>query len=505
MAEKARMIVDPSFRIAEIDRRVYGSFIEHLGRAVYTGIYQPGHPAADGDGFRRDVMELVEELGVPIVRYPGGNFVSNFFWEDSVGPKENRRPRLDLAWRTLETNQFGIDEFQKWCRRTGSEVMMAVNLGTRGTADALNLLEYCNLDTNTVYANMRRAGGHPEPYGIKTWCMGNEMDGPWQVGHKPAAEYGRLAAETARAMKLMDDSLEFVMCGSSNIMMPTFPEWERVTLEEAYDDIDYVSLHQYYGNQAGDTADFLANTLELEDFIHTVECTIDYVKAKRRSKKQVNLSFDEWNVWYHTMARDNEKMAREPWDQHPALLEDHYNFEDALLVGLILITFLKHADRIRIACLAQLVNVIAPIMTEENGKAWRQTIFYPFCQASRYGRGVALECPLSSGKHDTSGHTDVSDIDATAVYHEEKGEVTIFAVNRNMTETIDFSADLRAFGENLRVDSHTEMAGYAVDAVNSEMNDRTVAPVQTTRHTLENGEFTAQLRPLSWNVIVFKV
>jgi alpha-N-arabinofuranosidase len=493
---KASMVVDKDFRTAEIDKRIYGSFIEHLGRAVYNGIYEPGHPSADEDGFRKDVIELVKELGVPIVRYPGGNFVSNFFWEDSVGPKENRKPRLDLAWRTLETNEFGIDEFQKWCKKTDSQVMMAVNLGTRSTKDALNLLEYCNLDTDTTYAKMRREGGHKEPYNIKTWCMGNEMDGPWQVGHKPAAEYGLLAAETAKAMKIMDDSLEFVLCGSSNIMMPTFPEWERITLEEAYDYVNYVSLHQYYGNDAGDTADFLASTLDLEEFIHTVICTIDYVKAKKRSDKQINLSFDEWNVWYHTMKSDNEKMAREPWDRHPHLLEDHYNFEDALLVGLILITFLKHADRVRIACLAQLVNVIAPIMTEDDGPAWRQTIYYPFLQASKYGRGYALQCPLTGAVHDTSKHSDVSDVDATAVWNEEKKEVTVFAVNRSLTETVDFSCDLRSFG-NVKVVKHTEMAGYNVNAENSAASDTAVAPKDSSDHSLDGGRLDVHFKPLS--------
>ena len=229
---KAKMIVDKDFRIAEVDKRVYGSFIEHLGRAVYNGIYQPGHPAADEDGFRRDVLELVKELDVPIIRYPGGNFVSNFYWEDSVGPKNERKPRLDLAWRTLETNEFGLGEFAKWSKKAGSDIMMAVNLGTRGISDALNLLEYCNLDTNSYYSNLRKSHGVKEPYNIKTWCLGNEMDGPWQMGHKTAVEYGRLAAETAKAMKTMDDSIELVSCGSSNVEMPTFPEWEAATLEE---------------------------------------------------------------------------------------------------------------------------------------------------------------------------------------------------------------------------------------------------------------------------------
>ena len=503
MSEKAKMIIDKDFRIAKIDKRLYGSFIEHLGRAVYNGIYQPGHGSADEDGFRKDVLELVRELDVPIVRYPGGNFVSNFYWEDSVGPKDQRKKRLDLAWRTLEPNEFGINEFTKWCKKAGSEVMMAVNLGTRGVPDALNFLEYCNLDTDTYYADLRRKHGDKEPYGIKTWCMGNEMDGPWQTGQKPAFEYGRLAAEAAKAMKMMDDSLEFVLCGSSGVNMPTFPEWERITLNEAYDYVDYVSLHSYYGNKENDTADFFASTLDLEHFLHSVISTCDYVKAVKRSKKQINLSFDEWNVWYHTIDSDNEKMAREPWDQHPHLLEDHYNFEDAILNGLILITFLKHSDRIRIACLAQLVNVIAPIMTEDDGPAWRQTIFYPFLHASKYGRGYALHCPLTSGRHDTSKHDGVTDIDATAVYNEEKGEVTIFAVNRNTDEDVEFSADLRSF-ENISFIEHIGLVNDDLKAENSAVKEN-VKPETIPGSVFDGGIFESKLKKASWNVIRFKV
>ena len=349
MAGKTKMIIDRDFRIAKVNDRIYGSFIEHLGRAVYEGIYQPGHPEADEDGFRKDVLQLVRELNVPIIRYPGGNYVSNYYWEDAVGPE--RKGRLDLAWRTYESNAVGIGEFAKWAEKAGSDVMMAVNLGTRGIADALNLLEYCNLDTNSTYADLRRSHGRKDPYGIKVWCLGNEMDGPWQIGHKTAYEYGRIAAQTAKAMKYMDPSIECVLCGSSNVEMPTFPEWEATALTEAYDDIDYISLHSYYGNREDDTADFLAKTQDLENFIRTVIAACDYVKAKKRSRKTIRLSFDEWNVWYHTTDQDNQDMAEKPWRTAPHLLEDIYTFEDAVMDGLILITFLKHADRLQMACL----------------------------------------------------------------------------------------------------------------------------------------------------------
>ena len=496
---KASMIIDKGFAIAEIDKRIYGSFIEHLGRAVYNGIYQPGHPSADEEGFRKDVLSLVRELKVPIIRYPGGNFVSNFFWEDSVGPKSQRKKRLDLAWRTLETNEFGLGEFANWSQKAGSEIMLAVNLGTRGMADALNLLEYCNMDTDSYYADLRRSHGVQKPYGIKTWCLGNEMDGPWQAGHKTAYEYGRLAAETAKAMKMMDNSLEFVSCGSSNVDMATFPEWEAVSLNEDYDYVDYVSLHQYYGNPEGDTADFLAKTQDLERFIHTVTATCDYIKAKKRSRKTLNLSFDEWNVWFHSKASDDKEMADRPLQRAPHLLEDIYTFEDALLVGLILITFLKHADRLKIACLAQLVNVIAPIMTDDEGGAFRQSIYYPFLHASRYGRGIVLQPVISSTSHDTSGHSHVSDIDAVAVYNEEKEEVTVFAVNRHPEEDIPFEASLGNF-EGYRVQEYLAMESRDMKAVNS-LSGEQVAPYRKTDYRMEGNVFSTVMRSCSWNVI----
>ncbi|NLG05487.1 MAG: alpha-N-arabinofuranosidase [Clostridia bacterium] len=496
---KAKLIIDKDVRIAEVDKRIYGSFIEHLGRAVYQGIYQPGHPSADEDGFRTDVMELVRELDVPIIRYPGGNFVSNFYWEDSVGP--NRKPRLDLAWRTKETNEFGLNEFSKWTKKVNADIMMAVNLGTRGIADALNLLEYCNLDKGTYYSDLRKSHGVAEPYRIKTWCLGNEMDGPWQIGHKTAVEYGKLAAETAKAMKIMDESIELVSCGSSNVEMPTFPEWEATTLEETYEYVDYISLHNYYGNPENDTADFLAKTQDMENFIRTVIATCDYIKAKKRSKKTLYLSFDEWNVWFHATESDNEEMKSRPWQIAPHLLEDHYDFEDAILVGLILITFLKHADRLKMACLAQLVNVIAPIMTQTDGGAWKQTIYYPFLHASRYGRGVVLQPISSSTKHDTSKHEDVTDIESVALYQEEKDEITVFAVNRSIEEEVLFEVDLRSF-TGYHVVEFIALEQDDMKATNSIIGEQ-VTPIHKNDYEYADGTFTAQLGKCSWNVIRF--
>lgn len=495
----AKMVIDKDFKISKIDNRIYGSFIEHLGRAVYEGIYQPRHQTADADGFRMDVMELVKDLQVPIVRYPGGNFVSSFYWEDSVGPVELRPKRLELAWRSLEPNEIGVNEFSRWCKAVNSEIMMAVNLGTRGVVDACNLLEYCNHPGGTKYSDLRISHGVKEPHRIKTWCLGNEMDGPWQVGSKTPVEYGRLASETAKAMRLIDPTIELVSCGSSNTGMPTFPQWEATTLEHTYDYVDYVSLHQYFGNPDKDTRNFLARSVEMDHFIRTVIATCDFVKAKKRGSKDINLSFDEWNVWFHSNESDNDTMANRPWQKAPALLEDVYTFEDALLVGLMLITFLKHADRVKMACLAQLVNVIAPIMTETDGGAWKQTIFYPYLHASRYGRGIALQPVFDSSKHDTKEYTDVTDVDAVAVYNEEAEEVTIFAVNRDLQEGIPMECDIRSFA-SYRILEHIVLECDDLKASNGPGQDR-VVPGHSANSRVEDGILKTVLNKASWNVI----
>lgn len=496
---KARMIVDKSFRIAQVDNRIYGSFIEHLGRAVYGGIYEPGHETADAGGFRNDVKELIKELDVPIIRYPGGNFVSGYNWEDGVGPVAERPKRLELAWRTLEPNDVGTNEFISWAKEVGSDVMMAVNLGTRGIDAARNLLEYTNHPGGTYWSDLRRSHGYEQPHKIKTWCLGNEMDGPWQIGHKTSIEYGRLALETAKAMRLVDPTIELVSCGSSSTGMPTFPEWEAVTLDHTYEAVDYISLHQYYGNRDNDTANYLALSLDMDHFIHTVKSTCDYIKAKKRSKKTMYLSFDEWNVWYHSNDADRQI---DPWSIAPPQLEDVYNFEDAILVGSMLITFLRHADRVKMACLAQLVNVIAPIMTENGGRSWKQTIFYPYLHASKFGRGVSLLPIVESPKYDSKDFTDVPYLDSAVVHNEEDEEITIFAVNRHLEEALELECDVRSF-EGYRLLEHIVMEHEDLKAVNTASEER-VKPHHQGGAKLDNGMVTAMLAKASWNVIRLK-
>ncbi|MBQ8611547.1 MAG: alpha-N-arabinofuranosidase [Oscillospiraceae bacterium] len=498
--KKAKLTLDRAYQIARIDPRLYGSFVEHLGRAVYGGLYEPGHPLADENGLRTDVMELVKKMGVSVVRYPGGNFVSGFNWEDSVGP--NRPKRLDLAWFTTETNEFGLHEFCDWCKKTGTEPMYAINLGTRGPEAARDIVEYANHPGGSKFSDMRIANGAKDPLNIKLWCLGNEMDGPWQMGHKNAHEYGRTACEAAKLMKWVDPSIELVACGSSSEGMPTFGDWELTMLDECYEQVDYVSLHRYFGNPTGDTASFLAGTMNIEDFIRTVISICDAVKGKKRSKKQLNLSFDEWNVWYHSSQQDKEVWKRDKWGRALPLLEDIYNFEDALLCGAILITFLRHADRVKIACLAQLVNVIAPIMTRNGGGAWAQPTYWPFMHVAKYARGIALNAIVESPKYDCREFTDVPYIESAATL-EDDGSVTVFAVNRDPEEDTVLEIDLHAFG-GLRIAEHILLHHDDVNAVNTEENPGNVIPAAGPGGVIDGEKAAVRLPALSWNVIRFE-
>ncbi|HZK26252.1 MAG TPA: alpha-N-arabinofuranosidase [Thermoclostridium sp.] len=488
---KASIYSDKRFPIGEIDRRVYGSFIEHLGRAVYGGIYDPDHPSADDMGFRTDVIELVKKLGVPVVRYPGGNFVSGYRWEDGIGKQEDRPRQLELAWQTIEPNTVGIDEFQEWAKRAETETMLAVNLGTRGVEDAKNFLEYCNFPGGTKYSDLRRKNGYEEPFDVKYWCLGNEMDGPWQIGHKTAQEYGRLAAETAKVMKLVDPSIELVACGSSHSEMETFISWEETVLDHTYDHVDYISLHNYYGNRSNNTKEYLACSLDMDQFIKTVVAICDVVKQRKRSSKTMYLSFDEWNVWFHSNEQDKEI---EKWTVAPPQLEDIYNFEDALVVGCLLITMLRHADRVKMACLAQLVNVIAPIMTETGGRSWVQTIFYPFMHASQFGRGVSLQTVVDCDKYEAGKYGDAPYIEALTVANEQIREITVFAVNRSLDQEVELDIDITGYGKLKHIE-HITMKSDDLKAYNTADDPNRVLP-ETKAPT---GDIV--LPKHSWNVI----
>ena len=497
--QSGKLSIDPAFVVAPVNRRVFGSFVEHMGRCVYGGLYEPGHPTADEDGLRGDVLDLVREMGVTAVRYPGGNFVSGYRWEDGVGPAEDRPTRLDPAWRTIETNAFGLNEFMRWARKADIEPVMAVNLGTRGIAEAIELLEYANHPKGTALSDLRIAHGAPDPHGIRTWCLGNEMDGPWQLGHKTAEEYGRLAAETARAMRQFEPDLELVACGSSGRAISTFGAWEDTVLEHTYDLVDHISAHAYYELDGDDRASFLASSVDMDRFIREVVATADAVGARLKSSKKIMISFDEWNVWYNKALTEGGLPT--DWTPAPRLSEDEYTLLDAVVVGSLLITLLRHSDRVAIACQAQLVNTIAPIRSEPGGPAWRQSIFHPFALTARHAQGEVLDLRVTAPTIETAKHGEVSALDSVATYDAQTGRLAVFVVNRHPSETVELATDLRAFGAATLAEA-TVLAGDDVLVTNSMAEPERVTPQAHTSARVDGTTLRAELPAASWSMFL---
>lgn len=510
----AHLTVDRAFTVAEVPHRLFGSFVEHMGRCVYTGIHEPGHPQADSRGFRQDVMQLVRELGPTVVRYPGGNFVSGYRWEDGVGPVEDRPVRIDGAWHTVETNAFGLHEFVDWAREADVEIMEAINLGTRGVEEARALVEYANHPQGTYWSDLRRKNGAAtgttqDPFDIKLWCLGNELDGPWQIGHKTADEYGRLAQESAKAMKLVDPDIELVAVGSSNRRMPTFGSWEHTVLSHTYEEVDYISMHAYYQEHDGDAASFLAEAVDMDAFIDGVVSTIDAVKAAGKHSKQVDISFDEWNVWYQSGldTEDQPHQVAKGWQKHPRLIEDAYNVTDAVVVGTLLHSLLRHGDRVKIANQAQLVNVIAPIRSEEDGPAWRQSIFWPFARIAAKARGQIMRLAVDSEQVPTQKFGDVDAVDATVTWDEAAGKLVLFVANRGLEEAADVDLNLNGLQATAISSAEVLAVPEGGDRLTANLVDSqdAVGLKPLTDVGLQDGRLHMTLPAMSWGVVELDV
>lgn len=496
MASKATVYLDSNRVISPISPLLFSGFAEHMGRMIYEGIYEPDSPHAGKDGLRQDVLGALRELNFRAIRYPGGNFLSGYHWEDGVGPKNQRPSRRDLAWQSIETNQFGTNEFMDFCKQVNTEPMFGVNMGTASIQDAANLVEYCNAPGGTKYADLRIAHGYKEPHNVKYWCVGNEMDGPWQIGHLDAPEYGAKAREAAKMMRWHDRQIKLILCGSSNSAMPTYPEWDRTVLEAAWDNIDYHSLHYYAGNPENDTASYLAMSAEFEAFVGTLEGTLRYVKAKKRSKHDVFLSWDEWNVWYKArLVHDVEG----GWTQAPHLIEEIYNLEDALVVAQWMNVFLRKSDVLKIACLAQAVNVIAPILTTKNAML-KQSIFYPFMLFSKLASGLALDVAVKAPEYNTKMFGDMPLLDVSASFDEATNAHAIFIVNRSQTEsmTIDLNWQDRAPKSITNV---YQLAGTDPKLANTYESPNNVISVKVAAPAVNGKLATITVPPLSFTAI----
>ncbi|QPC84122.1 alpha-N-arabinofuranosidase [Phototrophicus methaneseepsis] len=493
---KAKLYIDTQRAVSDISPLLFSGFAEHMGRAIYEGIYDPASPHADENGLRKDVLAALRELNFRSMRYPGGNFLSGYRWEDGIGPKDQRPTRRDLAWQSIETNQFGTDEFMHFCQEIGTDPMMAVNMGTGSIQDAANLVEYCNGPVGTKYANMRAENGHEAPYNVKHWCIGNEMDGPWQIGHLEAEDYGKKAREAAKMMRWHDNDIKLVLCGSSNSSMPTFPEWDRVALEICYDYVDYHSMHHYANNHANDTASYLAKSAEFEYFVDTLSGVLRYVKAKNRSKKDVYLQWDEWNVWYKAHGSEH---TQGNWEEAPHLIEEVYNLEDALVVAQWMNVFLRKADVIKVACLAQIVNVIAPILTTRDSML-KQSIYYPFMLFSQLASGKSLDVTTRSPLYNTSEFGDMPLLDVSSSYNEETDSNAIFIVNRSQTDSLPVEIHWQDRAPK-SINSIYQVAGTDPKAANSFDNPDQVVAKKVDAPSFDESSTTLVLPPLSFTAI----
>jgi alpha-N-arabinofuranosidase len=506
----ARTVINQSRYRSEMDRRLLGAFLEHLGRAIYTGVYEPDSELANENGYRKDVIAEVNELGVPIMRYPGGNFVSGYNWLDGVGPKDKRPTVLERAWNSLETNQFGTNEFIEWCRLVNTEPLLGFNLGTGTPESAVQYVEYCNLDKGTKWSDLRRAHGHDEPHRVKYWCLGNEMDGPWQMGHMTAREYGRKARDAARQIRVVDPNVQLIACGSSNTILPTYLVWDREVLEECYDQVDAISLHNYYGNTpqltGSDTSRYLAMNLDMERQIHEIEAVCDYVQGRLRSPKRLWLSFDEWNVWYR--ARGG-RFADGKRQFAPRLLEEEYNLEDALLVGGFLNSLLRQSERVRVGCIAQIINVIAPLVTNEE-KVLRQSIYYPYAWALKYARGRVLDLLVESETYpiraeglrpDFARDDQVPYLDVVVTFDPANGEACLLALNRDLESDRELVLNWQD-PVPTRVLACKTLTGRDLKASNTFERPMNVAP-QEFEAPRAAATMTFKLPPRSYTVVQF--
>lgn len=504
--KKANIIYDRDYEIGEIDRRLTGSFGEHLGRCVYGGMNEPDHETADQDGFRNDVKELIRELGVSAIRYPGGNFVSGYNWKDGIGPKEDRPVKKDMAWNTIETNRVGTNEFAAYLKDMDVEMIMAVNLGTGTPMEAGELVDYCNNEKGTYWSDLRIKHGAAEPHNFKTWCLGNEMDGEWQICMQTAEEYARKAKEAAKIMKWMDPSIELIVCGTctNEEAHTTYGEWDRVVLEETYELADYISLHRYYNYDPEKQLFYKMNEndtdipyffTDLDSYIRTICNAADFIKGKRRSDKSVMISFDEWGVITKSSAA-------------PGGVGQQYGYAsfsqmDAVIYGGLLCTFINHADRVKIACQSLLVNEGGMISTDPSGKAIRQSVFYPFYHVAKYGRGTALRAAAVYPLRQTDHHGMQPVVTSAASYEKETGNLNLFIMNCDRGEDVEVCLELRSFGP-LKALGHIELYHDNPWAANTFEEEYNVTPEEKVLECSENGKVTLTLKKHSWNILRFQ-
>ncbi|MBP5652175.1 MAG: alpha-L-arabinofuranosidase [Lachnospiraceae bacterium] len=529
MGKKATITVHPGFAIGEISNQLFSAFLEPIGTMVNGTMYNPKHPTADEQGFRTDVINALKATGLPAVRLPGGNFVSAWQWKDSIGPKEQRKEHLDLAWHQYYPNDVGHDEYLQWAEKVGIEPMYTINLGTGDINDAVYNVEYTNHAGGTYWSDLRKKYGHEKPYGVKVWYLGNEMDGPWQVAswEKDPTGYGVLANETSKAMKWVDGSIETAVCVSSSPDLMHFPEWDLKVLQECYNAVDYISMHHYQSTEIGNYAQYMAASRYFEDYIRTEIGLCDYVQQLMRSPKVMKLSLDEYGVF--PMAKKDLHFGREVYAQAGT----HYRFDpereyirhdpdnmpsrsfppmDPMLMALgnagVMLEMMRHADRVKIGCMTSGLGVAAGC---DHDHVFTVPAYYTYADLIKYGHGISLRTAVECEKYDLESYAlddthkyheqdGVDFIDSAAAYDPEAGTLNVFVINRDWEDVADFTLDITGLN-GMRFDGHREM--FCEDRTPKQEIDPNLVPVEAKDTVCKDMKVTAELKPLSWNVFRF--
>ena len=489
--QRARIKIDTDRVISDIDPKIYGNFVEHLGRCVDGGVFEEKSKLSDPDGFRKDVFKGAKDLNIGLLRWPGGNFSSNYHWKDGIGPRDQRPPRLEMAWGTIESNRFGTHEFLKYAEELGTEPYICANLGTGSWEEAQQWVEYCNSAEDTAMTRLRKQNGRQNPFKVTYWGLGNEMDGPWQMGHRSAEDYGKFALEAAKLMKWTDPRVKLIAAGSSNYGAGSdWTGWNRTVLEYLKHHADYLSLHLYVKNPDNDFGEFMASSLELDDRTKTAEGTIRHALSGEPANRKIYIAWDEWNVWYR---------ARGPKERGRRILEERYNLEDALVVATLLNSFLNHSHIVKIANMAQLVNVIAPMFTSDEGM-FLQTIYYPLQLFANNSKGKALDLYVDSPAYVSKKFGDVRYLDTSAAY--DNGVLILNVVNRSKDQTITADIESEA-GEFSGAVAISEVNGPDIKSE----NDFGVTKVKTTQRTAgaQGRKFTQSFAPHSYTMLKVKL
>ena len=534
MGKKATVTVHPSYSIGDISPRLFGAFLEPIGSMVNGSMYNPKHPMADDKGFRRDFIDALKGTGLPAVRLPGGNFVSGWDWKDSIGPLAQRKAHLDLAWQQYIPNDVGHDEYLQWAQRVGCEPLYTINLGTGDISDAIHIVEYTNHPGGTHWSDLRRTYGQDKPYGVRTWYLGNEMDGPWQIAswEKNPRGYGVLAHEASKAMKWVDPSIETVACVSSSPFLSTYPQWDIEVLQECYETVDYISLHHYHTAPQGDIGALLGGSAMFEDYIRTEIALCDFVQAKLRTSKPMMLSFDEFGSFFdrrrelhhgrggrvngsffYKFDANGAYVRHDPDDWSTRRSFDHGSeMLGALASASVFLTLMRHADRVKIGCMTAGLGALAATDREH---VWRSCAYHPLTQLIRYGRGVSLLTSVDCDTYNIPGyalsdfhqydtHEGVPFIESAAAYDAASGELNVFVINRNWEEDTAFELDASGF-HDARFMEHLQLYSDDLDVRSSYENPDPIVPTVNAAATFERGKVCCTVKKLSWNAFRFQV